>query len=192
MAIPHAREAFLVFEHPLHEGPRIDERLEDEARGARHALVGDNRRAAATLAHDGGAAMIRGHERGLGGSERHVEVALRRGAVDAERAGEPDRNAHGANGILDVAHVAAEVWFAERLGRCGLCVRHQRQSGRDGFRRAVVGAAHGRWHGFVARLEAGEDGARVLPGEERGERLGGVAGGNGHGRGDDRPVNATQ
>jgi hypothetical protein len=76
---------------------------EDPGRRALHAVVHHRDGDAAGLVHEPHPAVVAGHERPLGGGQRHVELALGVLPVDEQRAGEADRHLGDADEVLDVA-----------------------------------------------------------------------------------------
>ena len=99
----HLADRVDVGHAPADEVAGVGQGVEGEAGSARHAFVQHRGGAAAGLGQGQGAAAVGGDQRRLGGRQRDVEVALRVHAVDAQRAGEPDRHLHGADEVLDVA-----------------------------------------------------------------------------------------
>ncbi len=88
--------------HPFAEDAGLERILEDEDRGALHRLFDDRRFRAAAFGQHPHAAVVAGDQRSFGRRHRHVEIAPRMLAVDAQRTSEPDRHLRGADEVLDV------------------------------------------------------------------------------------------
>ena len=99
----------LVLIDPVAELARLQGVVEDEHRGALHAVLDDGRLDAAAFAEHAHPAVVAGDQRALGGRERHVEVSPGVLAVDAQRTGHADRHLRHAGEVLDVPRQHAGV-----------------------------------------------------------------------------------
>jgi hypothetical protein len=88
---------------PEAESAGLERVGEDERRRALHGLLNNGRLRAAALGEEAHAAAVARHQRSLGRSHRHVEIALCMFAVDPQRPGKPDRHLRDADEIFDIS-----------------------------------------------------------------------------------------
>ncbi len=127
----------------------VAKRLEGEPRRARDPFVEHDGRAAAGVGDELRPARVGGDERRLGRRQRHVVVAERMGAVDAQRPGQANRNLDGADEVFDVARVRLALLHGARIGQ------HLAR------RRREIGEGPSRGHRIIGqRAPAGHPGGR--------------------------------
>src|SRR5919109_52120 len=102
-ALGHLLDLLEVVVEPVGELARVAGALEDEGGRALHLVGHDGGGDAARLAQQPHAAVVARDQRALGGSERHVELALGVLAVDEQRPGHAERDLSDADEVLDVA-----------------------------------------------------------------------------------------
>ena len=144
---------------PDDEQRGVHQRRKGETRRPLDTFVQQQRGAAAGLRDEARAPRVGRDERGLGGRQRHVVVAVGEEAVHAERSGEADRDLHRADVAFDVARVAFGLLEGTRVGE--LATRADRQareapSALDGLGAAVAGGRDLRRGRIVAGHQARE------------------------------------